>query len=133
MAKAAVHGLRSTPGSFQMSGIVTRVGGKNFYTEKDIGSSKMRAVSFGVKYDTDKELFPTIQGFARPSVYFSKKNSETNKNDTKQIAWAERMTFAEKNPDWKIIGCNIGLQKPCRYIANAQSQSPKWTSLCPLH
>lgn len=111
MAKAAIHGLRTTPGSFQMTGIVSRVGNKNFYTEKDFGTSKMRSVNFGVKYDTNKELFTTVQGFTRPDVYFGKKNNETGKTDTKKIAWADRLTFAENNPDWKIIGCNIGLHK----------------------
>lgn len=111
MAKAAIHGLRSTPGSFQMTGIVSGTKKPNFYTEKDIGSSKMRAANFGVTYDTNKTLYPTVQGFTRPKVYFSKKNSETGKNDSKDVSWADRMTFAEKNPDWKIIGCNIGLQK----------------------
>lgn len=111
MAKAAVHGLRTTPGSFQMVGVVSGVKKQNFYTEKDIGSGKMRAANFGVKYDTDKTLYPTVQGFARDSVWFSKKNSETGKTDTKQVKWADRITFAESNPDWKIIGCNIGLHK----------------------
>jgi hypothetical protein len=111
MAKAAEHGLRLTPGSFTMSGIVSGVKKPTFYSEKDFGSTKMRSANFGVKYDDNKTLFPTVQGFTRASVYFSRKNSTTGKNETKQVSWADRLTFAENNPDWKIIGCNIGLKK----------------------
>ena len=113
MAKAAEHGLRTTPGSFQMRGVV---GGthntQTFYSEKTFeNGNKMRAVNFAVKYDTDKAIYPTIQGFTRNDVYFSKRNKETNKTDTQKVSWAQRETFAAQNPGWNIIGMNVGLVK----------------------
>lgn len=119
--KTPEHGLRVTPGNFQIKGIITGTKGKNFYVEKDTGSSKMRAVNIGVKYDVfrdngkvdqalGKVLYPTIQGFTRKDVYFSKRK-EDGTTETKQVAWAQRLDFAEKNPDWRVIGCNIGLEK----------------------
>lgn len=112
MAKAAEHGLRSTPGTFQMKGIVSGVmKNQNFYSEKEFPNSKMRTVNLGVKYDTNKTLYSTIQGFTRADVYFSKRNKETQKTETKKVAWANRMTFAEQNPGWSVIGCTIGLEK----------------------
>ena len=113
MAKAAEHGLRTTPGSFQMRGVVTGTRNtQNFYSEKTFeNGNKMRAVNFGVKYDTDKAIYPTIQGFTRSDVYFGKRNKETKKTDTQKVSWAQRMSFAEQNPGWNIIGMNVGLVK----------------------
>ena len=66
MAKAAEHGLRTTPGTFQMRGVVTGTRQQNLYSEKTFDNgNKMRAVNVGVKYDTDKAIYPTIQGFTR--------------------------------------------------------------------
>ena len=112
MAKAAEHGLRSTPGTFQIRGVVSGVmKNQNFYSEKDTANGKMRTVNLGVKYDTNKTLYPVVQGFTRADVYFSKRNKETQKTETKKVAWANRMTFAEQNPGWNLIGCTIGLEK----------------------
>jgi hypothetical protein len=113
MAKAAEHGLRTTPGNFQMKGIVTGTQNpQRFFSEKIFESgSKMKLVSFGVKYDTDKTLYPTIQGFTRNDVYFSKKNKETNKTETQKVPWAQRMTYGEQHPGWNIIGVNVGITK----------------------
>lgn len=108
MAKAAEHGLRLTPGNFQMKGVVTGTRNtQNFYSEKTFeNGNKMRAVNFGVKYDTDKVIYPTIQGFTRNDVYFSKKDEKAQK-----VSWAQRETFAAQNPGWNIIGMNVGLTK----------------------
>lgn len=107
MAKAAEHGLRLTPGSFQMRGIVTGTRQQNFFNEKTFDNgNKMRAVNFGVKYDTNKAIYPTIQGFTRSDVYFSKKNEKAQK-----VAWAQRLTYGEQHPGWNIIGINVGLTK----------------------
>ena len=123
MAKKPEHGLRVTPGNFQIRGTVQGTNNKNFYTEKDLnGGNKLRAVSFGVKYDVlrdngvvHKEFGKTmysvvIQGFTRNDVYFSKKNEE-GKTEVKKVVWAQRLDFASKNPDWRVIGTNIGLEK----------------------
>lgn len=112
MAKAAEHGLRTTPGTFQMRGVVTGTRQQNFYSEKTFeNGNKMRAVNFGVKYDTDKAIYPTIQGFTRNEVWFSKRNNTTKKTDTQKVSWAQRMTYGEQNPGWNIIGMNVGLVK----------------------
>lgn len=120
--KQPEHGLKVTSGSFQIRGIVTGVQSNNFYSEKDITNSKnkVRNVNFGVKYDVardgnridltmGKTIYPTVQGFTRESVYFSKR--ENDKTETKQIPWAQRLDFATNNPDWRVIGVNVGLEK----------------------
>ena len=120
--KQPEHGLKVTSGSFQIRGIVTGVQSNNFYSEKDITNSKnkVRNANFGVKYDVardggnvdltmGKTIYPTVQGFTRESVYFSKR--ENDKTETKQIPWAQRLDFATNNPDWRVIGVNVGLEK----------------------
>lgn len=120
--KQPEHGLKVTSGSFQIRGIVTGVQSNNFYSEKDITNSKnkVRNANFGVKYDVardgdsvdltmGKTIYPTVQGFTRESVYFSKR--ENDKTETKQIPWAQRLEFATNNPDWRVIGVNVGLEK----------------------
>ena len=121
--KQPEHGLRLTQGNFQIRGIVTGVQSNNFYVEKAIPNStnKVRNANFGVKYDVardgdnidltmGKTIYPTVQGFTRDSVYFSKR-TEDKKTETKQIPWAQRLEFANQNPDWRIIGVNVGLEK----------------------
>lgn len=124
--KQPEHGLKLTQGTFQIRGVVTGVKSNNFYSEKDITNSKnkVRNVNFGVKYDVyrdpvikgyvdttlGKTIYPTVQGFTRDSVYFSKR-TEDKKTETKQIPWAQRLEFAENNPDWRVIGVNVGLEK----------------------
>lgn len=120
--KQPEHGLKLTQSNFQIRGVVTGVQSNNFYVEKDIPNSKnkVRNVSFGVKYDVfrdngnvdltmGKTIYPTVQGFTRESVYFSKR--ENDKTETKQIPWAQRLDFTTNNPDWRMIGVNVGLEK----------------------
>lgn len=120
--KQPEHGLRLTQGSFQIRGVVTGVQNNNFYVEKAIPNStnKVRNANFGVKYDVARDgdtidlnmgkmIYPTVQGFTRDSVYFSKR--ENDKTETKQVPWAQRLDFANKNPGWRIIGVNVGLEK----------------------
>lgn len=123
--KQPEHGLKVTQGTFQIRGVVTGVKSNNFYSEKDITNSKnkVRNVNFGVKYDVyrdpvlkgyvdttiGKTIYPTVQGFTRDSVYFSKKVND--KTETKQVPWVQRLEFAANNPDWRVIGVNVGLEK----------------------
>jgi hypothetical protein len=120
--KQPEHGLKLTQGTFQIRGVVTGVKSNNFYSEKDITNSKnkVRNANFGVKYDVardgdnidltmGKTIYPTVQGFTRESVYFSKR--ENDKTETKQIPWGQRLDFATNNPDWRVIGVNVGLEK----------------------
>lgn len=123
MAKQPEHGLRQTPGAFQLKGVVLGTKSNNFYAEKDVSNNKMRTVNFGVKYDVlrdengaivepvmGKSIYPTVQGFTRADVYFSCKTS-TGKTETQKVAWANRFEFANSHPNWKAIGCNIGIEK----------------------
>lgn len=122
--KQPEHGLKLTQGTFQIRGVVTGVKNNNFYSEKDITNSKnkVRNVNFGVKYDVmrdtalnyvdttiGKTIYPSVQGFTRDSVYFSRRVDD--KTETKQITWAQRLEFAAQNPDWRVIGVNVGLEK----------------------
>ena len=105
--KQPIHGLRETPGSFEIRGIVNGIKNKNFYSEKKFSSgSSVRAANFGVEYAPKLSQYPLVQGFERKEVYFTKKGEET-----KRIPWAQRLEFAKQNPDWRIIGVNIGLTK----------------------
>lgn len=105
--KTPIHGLRETPGSFEIRGIVNGIKNKNFYSEKKFQSgSSMRAANFGIEYAPKLSQYPLVQGFERKEVYFTKKGEET-----KRIPWAQRLEFAKQNPDWRIIGVNIGLTK----------------------
>ena len=120
--KQPEHGLRLTQGTFQIRGIVTGVKNNNFFVEKAIPNStnKVRSTNFGVKYDVvrngdnvdltmGKTIYPTIQGFTRDVVYFSKR--ENDKTETKQVSWNQRLDFANNNPAWRVIGVNVGLEK----------------------
>lgn len=105
--KQPIHGLRETPGSFEIRGIVNGTKSKNFYSEKKFQSgSSMRAANFGVEYAPKLSQYPLVQGFESKEVYFAKKGEET-----KRIPWAQRLEFAKQNPDWRIIGVNLGLAK----------------------
>lgn len=120
--KQPEHELRLTQGSFQIKGTVVGVQSNNFYVEKAIPNStnKVRNASFGVKYDIfrdggsadtalGKVIYPTVQGFTRNDVYFSKR--ENDKTETKQVSWDQRLDFAKNNPGWRAIGVNVGLEK----------------------
>ena len=108
--KTPAHGLRETPGTFEIRGIVTGTKNKNFYAEKSFPSgSSMRAANFGVEYAPKCAQWPIVQGFTRPEVYFTKRVDGVT--DTKKIPWAQREAFAAQNPDYRPIGVNIGLTK----------------------
>ena len=107
MAKTAEHGLRLTKGNFKFRGIVNGVKNKNFYTEQTLSNgTNKRSVNFGVEYAPKCTVYPTVQGFEKPDVYFGKKDETA-----KKVPWAQRMTFADQHPDWRIIGVNVGLSK----------------------
>ena len=72
-------GLPQTKGSFQVRGKVSGTQRENFYTEKLTKSDKpWRQVAFGVQFDNESNVFVTLNGMERDTVWFSKK--EDNKS-----------------------------------------------------
>ena len=50
-----------------------------------------------------------LNGMPQQEVYFSKKNQDTGKTETKKVAWANRNKFNEDG--WRMIGVNLGIVK----------------------
>lgn len=110
MAKERIHSLPETKGSFQVKGKINGVEKEKFYTSKKTKTGKdFRAVNFGCMYDEKKTVFMSLNGMPQNDVYFSKRNPDTNKTDTKKVAWANRNKFNEEG--WRLIGTNLGLTK----------------------
>lgn len=110
MAKERLFNLPETKGTFQVKGRISGVEGSKFYTSKKTkNNNDFRAVNFGCAYDDKKNVYLSLTGMPQKEVYFSKRNSETGKTDTKKIAWANRNTFAEDG--YRMIGVNLGLTK----------------------
>ena len=110
MAKERIHSLPETKGSFQVKGKINGVEKEKFYTSKKTTTGKdFRAVTFGCMYDDKKTVFMSLNGMPQNDVYFSKKNPDTGKTDTKKVAWANRNKFNEEG--WRLIGTNLGLTK----------------------
>ena len=102
--------LAETKGSFQVKGKINGVEKEKFYTSKKTRTGKdFRAVNFGCMYDDKKTVFMSLNGMPQNDVYFSKRNPDTNKTDTKKVAWANRNKFNEEG--WRLIGTNLGLTK----------------------
>lgn len=97
-------------GAFQVKGKINGVESSRFYTEKKTKSGKdFRAVNFGCMYNDSKTVYMSLNGMPQNDVYFSKRNTDTGKTETKKVAWANRNTFNEDG--WRIIGTNLGLVK----------------------
>ena len=107
---ARLFELPETKGSFQVKGKINGVEKEKFYTSKKTRTGKdFRAVNFGCMYDDKKTVFMSLNGMPQNDVYFSKKNQDTGKTDTKKVAWANRHKFNEDG--WRLIGTNLGLTK----------------------
>lgn len=102
--------LQETKGTFQVKGIVNGVMKNRFYTFKKTKTGKdFRAVNFGCEYDDKKSVYLNLNGMPGQYVYFSKRNPDTGKNETKSVEWANRNKF---NADgFRMIGVNLGLVK----------------------
>jgi hypothetical protein len=102
--------LTETRGAFQVKGKINGVESSRFYTEKKTKNGKdFRAVNFGCMYDDKKTVFMSLNGMPQDNVYFSKRNADTGKTETKKVAWANRSTFNENG--FRMIGTNLGLVK----------------------
>jgi hypothetical protein len=102
--------LQETKGSFQVKGIINGVESSRFYTEKKTKNGKdFRAVNFGCMYNDKKTVFMSLNGMPQDNVYFSKRNADTGKTETKKVAWANRNAFNENG--FRMIGTNLGLVK----------------------
>lgn len=102
--------LPETKGTFQVKGIINGTEKEKFYTAKKTKNGKdFRAVNFGCEYDTMKSVYLNLNGMPQDKVYFSRRNAETGKTETKAVPWANRNTFAEA--DFRMIGTNLGLTK----------------------
>lgn len=105
-----IFNLQETKGTFQVKGNVNGVEKEKFYTSKTTKTGKdFRAVNFGCEYDDKKSMYLSLNGMPQANVYFSKKNQETGKTETKTVPWANRNKFNEDG--WRMIGVNLGLVK----------------------
>ena len=110
MAKERLFNLPQTRGSFQIKGKVSGVEKDNFFVEKATkNGGSFRAINFGVSYDEHATVFVGISGSTRDKVYFSKRNPETKKTETKAVNWNQRDKFNEDG--WNIIGVNCGIEQ----------------------
>ena len=102
--------LVETKGTFQVKGKINSVESSRFYTEKKTKNNKdFRAVNFGCEYDDKHTVYMNLNGMPQDNVYFSKRNADTGKTETKKVAWANRNSFNENG--FRIIGTNLGLVK----------------------
>ena len=105
-----IFDLPETRGSFQVKGIVNGVEKERFYTDKKTRNGKdFRAVNFGCEYNDKQTIYMNLNGMPQQEVYFSKKNQDTGKSETKKVAWANRNKFNEDG--WRMIGVNLGIVK----------------------
>ena len=102
--------LPETKGAFQCKGIISGVERDKFYTSKITKTGKdFRAVNFGCAYDDKKNVYMSLNGMPQQKVYFSKRNQDTGKTETKGVAWNDRNKFNEDG--WRMIGVGLGLKK----------------------
>ena len=105
-----IFDLPETKGSFQAKGIVNGVEKDRFYTDKKTRNGKdFRAVNFGCEYNDKQTIYMDLNGMPQQEVFFSKRNQDTGKTETKKIPWANRNKFNEDG--WRMIGVNLGLIK----------------------
>ena len=105
-----IFDLTETKGTFQCAGIINGVAKDKFYTEKKTSTKKdWRSVNFGCEYDDKQTIYIDLNGMPQTNVYFSKRNQETNKTETKSVPWGNRYSFNEDG--WRLIGVNLGLTK----------------------
>lgn len=105
-----IFDLPETRGAFQVKGIVNGAEKDRFYTDKKTKNGKdFRAVNFGCEYNKTQTIYMNLNGMPQQEVFFSKKNQDTGKTETKKIAWANRNKFNEDG--WRMIGVNLGLVK----------------------
>lgn len=102
--------LTETRGQFQVKGKINGVESSRFYTEKKTKNNKdFRAVNFGCEYNDKQTVYMNLNGMPQDNVYFSKRNADTGKTETKKVAWANRHSFKEDG--FRMIGTNLGLVK----------------------
>lgn len=105
-----IFDLQETKGKFQVKGLVSGVDSSKFYTSKTTRTNKdFRNVNFGCMYDDKKTIFLNLNGMPQQNVYFSRKDKNTGKNETKPVPWANRNKFKEDG--WNMIGVRLGLTK----------------------
>lgn len=110
MAKDRIFSLPQTRGSFQIKGKISGTEKSNFFTEKATkNGGSFRAVNFGISYDDHATIFVGVNGTTRDKVYFSKRNPDTKKTETKAVSWSQRENFNENG--WNIIGVNCGIEQ----------------------
>lgn len=116
MAKNKVElGCNQLRGTFMIVGKVTGRMSQNFYadgTSKNGGS--WRRVRFGVEIEPQKVVYVDLFGATQDTVYFSKRNKDTQKVETKAVKWADRMKTSKQlfgEDGFRMIGVTCGCSK----------------------
>lgn len=105
-----IFDLQETKGTYQVKGKINGVEKDRFYTSKKTKTNKdFRAINFGCEYNDKTSIYMSLNGMPQNNVYFSKRNQETGKTETKKVAWADRNNFNEDG--YRMIGINLGLTK----------------------
>ena len=105
-----IFDLQETKGTYQVKGKINGVEKDRFYTSKKTKTNKdFRAINFGCEYNDKTSIYMSLNGMPQDNVYFSKRNQETGKTETKKVAWADRNNFNEDG--YRMIGINLGLTK----------------------
>lgn len=110
MAKNRLFNLPETKGSFEIRGKISGVEKDGFYKEGvSTTGNKWRRINFGVNYDEHATVFVGLNGSPREKVYFSKRNKEAKKPETKAVNWNDRNKFNEDG--YRLIGIGCGLEQ----------------------
>lgn len=105
-----IFDLQETKGTYQVKGKINGVEKDRFYISKKTKTNKdFRAINFGCEYNDKTSIYMSLNGMPQDNVYFSKRNQETGKTETKKVAWADRKNFNEDG--YRMIGINLGLTK----------------------
>ena len=108
MAKTK-HGLQETKGLYQIRGVVSGTDKEKFYVEKKTKTDKdMRSVNFGVEIEPGKNIYLSMNGMPKKTVYFLSKDKD-GKNITQEVEWEKRAIFNKEG--YSLIGVRLGLKK----------------------
>ena len=81
-----IFDLQETKGTYQVKGKINGVEKDRFYTSKKTKTNKdFRAINFGCDYNDKTSIYMSLNGMPQDNVYFSKRNQETGKTETKKV------------------------------------------------
>lgn len=103
--KKGKHGLIQTEGSFKIRGEVTgTLKDDAFKVIEKEGKATRNVLSFGLKASGKNEIYVTIGGREKDTVYFFKKSTEKgSKSEQKKVSWEKRFAPIGKKVPTNIV------------------------------